>query len=358
MTSMSESSAGGHGVADSGAILAPGMSNGSGPDAGADRAAKGQVPDFFIVGHGKCGTTALYRMLIEHPQIHMPVKEPRFFAPDRRTRYWRPASSRRKHPTTLDGYLSLFANARPGQLVGEASPTYLRSSLAAANIAAVRPDARIVAILREPASLLRSVHLQALRNYDETEKDFRKAMALEPDRREGRHVPRFSQFPQVLLYSELVRFVEQLRRYHAVFAPENVLVLIYDDFRGDNEGTVRQVLRFLEVDDTLPVPKVELESLHHPRYVWLDQLMRALSMARRTKLAAPVVRAVDALTPRRLQDSDALGAAWRQIRYVDPPPPDEELMLELRRRFKPEVEAVSDYLGRDLVRLWGYDSVE
>jgi hypothetical protein len=318
----------------------------------------GRVPDFFIVGHGKCGTTALYRMLIEHPQIHMPVKEPRFFAPDRRTRYWRPPSSRRKHPTTFDGYLSLFAGARPDQRVGEASPTYLRSSLAAANIAAVRPDARIVAILREPASLLRSVHLQALRNYDETEKDFRKAMALEQGRRQGRRIPRFSQFPAVLQYSELVRFVEQLRRYHAVFAPENVLVLIYDDFRGDNEGTVRQVLRFLEVDDSLPVPTVELESLHHPRYVLLDQLMRALSIARRTKVGAPVVRAANALTPRRLHESDALADAWRHVRYADPPPPDEEFMLELRRRFKPEVEAASDYLDRDLVRLWNYDDID
>jgi Sulfotransferase domain len=317
-----------------------------------------KVPDFFIVGHGKCGTTALYRMLISHPQIHMPVKEPRYFAPDRRTRYWRPPSSRRKHPTTFDGYLSLFANARPDQRVGEASPTYLRSSLAAANIATVRPDARIVAILREPASLLRSVHLQALRNYDETEKDFRNAMALEELRREGKRIPRFSQFPAVLLYSELVRFVEQLRRYYAVFPPENVLVLIYDDFRADNDGTVRQVLRFLEVDDTLPIPTVELESLHHPRYVLLDQLMRALSIARRTRAGAPVVRAVTAFTPRRMSESDALGDAWRHIRYTDPPPPDEQFMLELRRRFKPEVEAVSEYLDRDLVSLWSYDSVD
>ena len=32
-------------------------------------------------------------------------------------------------------------------------------------------------------------------------------------------------------------------------------------------------------------------------------------------------------------------------------------MLELRRRFKPEVVALSEYLGRDLVTLWGYDDL-
>jgi hypothetical protein len=333
------------------------MSEGNAPSSLAGTSGN-RVPDFFIVGHGKSGTTALYRMLESHPQIHMPVKEPRFFAPDRRTRYWRPASSRRKHPRTLEGYLSLFADARPDQRVGEATPTYLRSSLAAGNIAAVRPDARIIAILREPASLLRSVHLQAVRNLDETEKDFRRAMALEDARRQGKRIPRFSQFPAVLLYSEIVRYVEQLRRYHAVFPPENVLVLIYDDFRRDNEGTVREVLRFLDVDDASPVPAVEVESLRIPRYVLLDQLMRGLSIARRSNPVRPVSRAVDALTPRRLRDGGALGEAWRRVRYTDSSPPDEEFMLELRRRFKPEVEAVSDYLGRDLVTLWGYDSID
>jgi hypothetical protein len=321
-------------------------------------AAGSRLPDFYIVGHGKCGTTALHRMLVSHPQVHMPVKEPRFFAPDRRTRYWRPPSSKRKHPHTFEGYLALFTGARADQRIGEASPTYLRSALAAANIAAVKPDARIIAILREPASLLRSVHLQAVRNYDETQKDFRKAMALEPERRHGKHIPRLSQFPAVLLYSELVSYVEQLRRYHAVFPREQVLVLIYDDFRADNEATVRQVLRFIDVDDTLPVPTVELESLRTPRYVLLDQLMRALSIARRSSAVRPLARGFAALTPAAVRQNDALSALWRSVRYTDPPPPDEQFMLELRRRFKPEVEAVSDYLERDLVTLWGYDSID
>jgi hypothetical protein len=316
-----------------------------------------RLPDFFIVGHGKCGTTALHQMLVRHPQIHMPVKEPRYFAPDRRTRYWRPASSMRQHPTTLAGYQSLFKGARADQLIGEATPTYLRSTLAAENIAAVQPDARIIAILREPASLLRSVHLQAVRNYDETEKDFARALALEDSRREGKHIPRLSQFPQVLMYSELIRYVEQLRRYHAVFPPEQVLVLIYDDFRADNEGTVRQVLRFLEVDDTLPVASVELDTLRTPRYVWLDQAMRASAMARRTAPGATLANGLTALAPPPLRSSATRADLARRIRYVDTPPPDRQLMLALRRRFKPEVQAASEYLGRDLVALWGYDSV-
>ena len=83
-------------------------------------ASKGRVPDFFIIGHQKCGTTALYLMLKSHPQIFLPeVKEPRYFASDLRTRFAvRSPAAARLH--TLDGYLSLFTAASAQQRVGDA----------------------------------------------------------------------------------------------------------------------------------------------------------------------------------------------------------------------------------------------
>src|ERR1017187_10594247 len=92
--------------------------------------AGGRAPDFFIVGHPKCGTTALYEMLKCHPQIFMPdLKEPWFFAPELRIgRSFGPAARR---PGTLAEYEALFAPARPGQIAGEATPSYLKSELAA-----------------------------------------------------------------------------------------------------------------------------------------------------------------------------------------------------------------------------------
>jgi hypothetical protein len=313
-----------------------------------------RLPDFFIVGHPKSGTTALYEMLRRHPQIHMPVKEPRYFTPELRSRFRALAPS--TAPDTLEEYLALFAQAAPDQRIGEATPMYLRSPDAASRIAAVQPDARIIAILREPASFLRSFHRQCVHNYIETQTDFRKAIALEEPRRRGRRVPRFSLSPQTLLYSDHVRYVEQLRRFHSVFPPENVMVLIYDDFRRDNEATVRRVLRFLEVDDGFPVEQVETGSVPDVRFVLLDQLTRALSIAARRPATGPVSRAAKGLTPRALRGG-SFPAIWNRIVYRPPRPTDEQLMLELRRRFKPEVVALSEYLDRDLVALWGYDSL-
>jgi hypothetical protein len=305
-----------------------------------------RVPDFFIVGQTKSGTTALCEMLKRHPQIYMPnAKDTLFLASDLRARF-RPSKSD-AFPETLDAYLSLFSAARPEQRVGEATAAYLWSRSAAGRIADLQPSARIIAIFREPASFLRSLHLQMLQNHIETKKDLRRAISLEDARRRGKRIPRRCPRPPALLYSDRVRYVEQLRRYHDVFPQEQVLVLIYDDFRSDNEGTVRKVLRFLEVDDTLPIETMEANPTVRPRSQQLHLIARTVTGGR-----GPVSRGVRAgalkLTSSRLR---------RRLVFGELDPPDEDLMLELRRRFKEEVVAFSEYLGRDLVTLWDYDSI-
>ncbi len=323
-------------------------------------AREGRIPDFFIVGHPKSGTTALYEMLRSHPQIFMPdLKEPRFFASDLRSRF-RPQSTagtpRLLLPETLEEYLALFAPALPSQRVGESSPSYLRSVTAAGLIAEAQPAARIIAILREPAGFLRSLHLELVQNHVEREKDFRKAFAGEDRAGAPASADHASAAAQLPRYSDRVRYVEQLERYRAVFPPEQMLVLIYDDFRADNEATVARVLRFLEVDDAVPVALVEANPTVHVRSVRLDGAVRALYGGR-----GPVLRAtkatVKALTPERWH-GDAFLRVRRRIVYGGARPADEQFMLELRRRFKGEVLALSDYLGRDLVSLWGYDDID
>ena len=257
----------------------------------------GIVPDFFVVGHAKCGTTALYEMLRAHPQIFMPdLKEPAYFATDLRRRFQPPGAG--PLPETLHDYLALFAPAREGQRLGEASSLYLWSHEAAAGIAALSPGAKIVAILREPASFLRSLHMQLLQNHIESEKDLRRAIDLEPERRAGRHIPRRSVRPQALFYSERVKYVEQMRRYHDVFDADQVLVLIYDDFRADNEQSVRRVLRFLDVDDTAPIEALHANPTVQMRSQQLDEIVNAVSVGR-GRVGGTLKRAIKAVVPAR-----------------------------------------------------------
>jgi hypothetical protein len=329
------------------------------------RAAGARIPDFFIVGHAKSGTTALYEMLKQHPRIFMPAyrggagKEPWFFAADnphpQRGRERSIAYTGRGR-MTMDDYLALFAAARPEQLLGEASTSYLWSRTAAGRIAEARPGARIIAIFREPASFLRSVHLQLLQNHHENERDFRKAVALDDARRAGRHIPRHSYWPQALIYSDRVRYTEQLRRFYAVFPAQQLLVLIYDDFRDDNEATVGRVLRFLDLDERAPIHAMQVNPTIGVRSTRVNDLRHALRDGR-----GPLLRSVKAtgkaLTSRALREA-LFYPLQRRLVYRQPPPPDEVFLRELRHRFKGEVVALSEYLERDLVKLWGYDELD
>ena len=316
-----------------------------------------RVPDFFIVGHARSGSSALYQMLRSHSQVFMPErKEPRFFASDLPTRY-KPG-----HPNklgeTYDDYLALFDGAKPEQRVGEASPTYIWSQTAPELISIAQPSARIIAILREPASFVRSLHIKLVQRGVETEKSLRKALALEESRRQGRELGGrvLARFPQALIYTDRVRYAAQVRRLRELFSQERVLVLIYDDYKRDNEGTVRKVQRFLDVDDAVPIAFSEINHTVRVRSERLHTLSRRVASGQ-----SPTARAARAaartLAPRGVIRESAVAIGDRLL-FAPPRAPDEGVMLALRRRFKPEVVALSEYLERDLVSLWGYEQLD
>jgi Sulfotransferase family len=320
----------------------------------------GRVPDFFIVGQPKSGTTALYEMLRSHPQIFMPeLKEPLFFASDLRPPVdpqELEAGRKPLFPATWEEYEALFEAAAPDQRVGEATPTYLRSRVAAGAIAEAQPSARIVAIFREPASFLRSLHLQWLQEHLEIETDLADAMALEDSRREGVLRPGEKLQARTLLYSELVCYVEQLRRFQQLFPPEQIMTLIYDDFRRDNDATVRSVLRFLEVDDSVQIETTSANPTVAVRSRRLERMVRR-AQAGQGPISGPARSLITTVAPPDLRRK-LFNPVRKRLIYGKPQAVDERLVSDLRRRFKPEVEALSEHLGRDLVALWGYDSID
>lgn len=107
-----------------------------------------RLPDFFIIGAMKAGTTTAFRWLSTHPSVWFPtVKEPHFF------------SEERFRPSGLPGYSSLFAGAPAGYIVGEASTSYADARSVHAVSRRIRsavPDARLIYLLRDPEERLRS----------------------------------------------------------------------------------------------------------------------------------------------------------------------------------------------------------
>ncbi len=118
---------------------------------------------------------------------------------------------------------------------------------------------------------------------------------------------------------------------------------------------MRRVLRFLDVDDAVAVQALEANPTVSVRSARLDDLLHSVSVGEGA-LARAAKAPIKALTPRALRRR-ALRATRRRVLFADVPAPDEELMLQLRRRFKPEVVATSEYLGIDLAARWGYDGV-
>src|SRR5829696_5300628 len=122
------------------------------------------IPNLFIVGAPKCGTTAWVEYLRTHPDIFFPnTKEDCFFALD--------LPGFRFIQTEAE-YSKLFAGSHGARVIGEASAMYLFSNAAADAIRNYNPDAKILIFLREQEEFLPSLHNQFLREFSEEIEDF------------------------------------------------------------------------------------------------------------------------------------------------------------------------------------------
>jgi Sulfotransferase family len=226
------------------------------------------LPNFFIVGAPKCGTTALHAYLTQHPDVLMSdPKEPHYFGSDLEFRY-------RRRPSAGQ-YESYFANADGRSRIGEASVWYLYSERAAEEIHAAVPDARIIAMLRDPVEMIASLHSQFVYNGHE-DLPLEEALAAEEDRAAGRRIPPHANFPRGMLYRRVASYAEQLERYLDRFGRSGVHVIVYDDFRADTSAAYRDVLAFLSLDPA-----------HQPEFAVVNASKRSRSLLLRRALNDP-----------------------------------------------------------------------
>jgi hypothetical protein len=199
-------------------------------------------PNFFLVGAPRCATTAMCHYLERHPAIYISKpKEPNFFNSDL-------LSLKPLHRSyTLEEYLNLFKEGE-GLLCGEGTVWYMLSKTAARDIYQFNPNAKIMIMLRNPVYFLNSLHSHLVYYGYEDIQDFQSALEAEPDRRQGKRIPLGCHPTELLLYSELASFTEQIQRYLDVFDRSQIHFTIYDDFVKDTAGTYQKVLEFLGVD--------------------------------------------------------------------------------------------------------------
>ncbi|MGH8023357.1 MAG: sulfotransferase family protein [Limisphaerales bacterium] len=294
-------------------------------------------PDFYIVGAPKCGTTALAEYLARHPDIYMLPKEMHFFGSDLHF-------GRQFYRRDLEGYNAALAGWNGQARIGEGSVWYLFSTRAAAEIKAFSPEARILILLRDPASMLYSLYYQFLYDGNEYLPSFEEALEAEEDRAMGRRLGRLAYLPQALAYRSTACFTEQVRRYFEVFGRERVHVIIYDDLAADTAGTYRAVLNFLGISRQIPPAgegKTGSISVKSPvlRSIMNDPLVRGTAIALRRWLPRPIFTVVQRL-------GDRISSINR--RSVRRPELAAPTRLSLQKHFAPEIERLSALLGRDL----------
>jgi sulfotransferase family protein len=209
-----------------------------------------KLPDFVVVGAAKSGTISLYHYLRQHPSIFMcPINECNFFAlehADWQAEYRSPVDRLYLHQhctKTLESYRDLFKEAVSHQVIGESSPLYLFSEKAAERIHHHIPNAKIIAILRQPADRGFSNFQDLRRGGIEPIDDFGAAIRAETERRHEGWGP----WP-FWYYTGMGYYARQLKNYFKWFERSNVFIRLYEDLQEDAVSLMKDIYHFIGVD--------------------------------------------------------------------------------------------------------------
>jgi Sulfotransferase domain len=302
-----------------------------------EETARTRIPDFFIIGAPKCGTTALSEYLRAHPNICFShVKEPHFFSEDFPTR---------KTDRTLDDYLrrnfSHFDTERH-HVMGEGSVYYYLSEVAVSNVLQLNPGAKFIYAIRNPADFVYALHAQYRFSSSEDVVDFEQAWDLQEDRARGKRIPRHCYEPRFLQYRVMGKLGHRLAALKGLIPADQLLVITLDDLASDASGTYRVILDFIGVpfDGRRAFPIVNENKVQRSRMVghlsssvpsWLYNSVRAVKHQA------------------GLSHISFLGTLNRiNARQEKRPPLRDSFKRRLNAEFEPEVRLLEAQLGRDL----------
>ena len=286
-----------------------------------------RLPNFFIIGAPKCGTTALWEYLATHPGIYMsPRKEPHYFNFDAAYR----------HVRSPEEYVSLFRDAPPSaKILGEASVWYLHSRAAVPEILKTVEDPRFVVMVRNPVDMFASLHEQLTVSGRETIQDPEKAWEAQERRGRGIDVPKSAVEPSHLQYRDVCSLGAQLERVLAVAPRERVHWIVFDEFARNTHAEYLKVLAFLGLEDDGRHAFPRINSAKALRSQLLSDFTRLI---KRMKRATGIERGFGIVGHLKRVNVD----------YRDRPPLRPEFRAELARVFSDDVRKLEAITGRDL----------
>lgn len=183
---------------------------------------KRKIPNLFLVGSMKSGTTTLHNYLGEHPEIFMspkPWKETRYFVEELN---WNKGE---------EWYLSLFENAGDVKFIGESSTDYTKKPLyenVPQRIASFNPDSYILYIMRDPIERSISHYWWEVRWSGE-----------------GRDM--LTAIKKVRDICDVSYYVMQIKPYIDTFGKDRVFALTLEELSSNPMGTLEKIFQWLDI---------------------------------------------------------------------------------------------------------------
>lgn len=308
-------------------------------------------PNTIIIGAPKTGTTSLHYYLSQHPDVYMSDdKEPHYFCNDlheenddffKFNKYFRYRDEQK--------YLSIFAEAKKEKIIGEASTTYIYSKTAAYNIHTFDPKTKIIAIIRDPLDLAFSWYNYLKFLSHETAATFEEALELEAVRKmDYSKIPDCVLYPTSIFYSEVVDFKSNLKRFTDLFPAEQCKFILYDDLKEDVGKVYKEVLQFLEVEDSFEADFSMKNVSGGARFKGVKEKVDNLSFAFRQKFYqyrnTPILKKA-----KETYNSVFVKEGEKTVLSTDE-------RTHAQRWFKEQVKETSAILGEDLISKWKYQS--
>ncbi len=297
-------------------------------------------PNFFLLGAAKCGTTSIAKYLDQHPEIFVSKpKEPNYFAfePNVQPTCRGPADSQQLYElllkysvTSPSEYLELFAPAQQERAVGEASVRYLYETHTAAKIAEFAPEAKLIAVLRDPVDRLYSHYHMNVRQHIEPE-DLSGALRAEDDR--------VSQgWGWDWHYRRVGHYAEQLEEFSRHFDRSQLLVVFHADLQAHPQATMQALFRHLEVSTDFE-PDFSSRAMvgHTPRWRKLRRIIREDN---------PIKTIARQLVPQGLRQRFVHWSESKNRQAI--PKLATQQRQAIRGQFAEDSQHLADFLGRRL----------
>jgi hypothetical protein len=269
-----------------------------------------RIPDFFVVGPQRTGTTWLDEVLRGHVGLPEGAKETDFFI--------------RHYERGLDWYLDYFRNSPEAQPVGEIDPNYFGSDVARERIARYIPGCRIICSLRDPTARAYSSY-RVMRRDAWTRVGFEETVARNA------------------IIRESSRYAHHLAHWQRTFGADRVLVCFYDDLDANPQDYLDRICTFIGAD---PV-KIDQKAAAAVRVNTVTHAPRSRRLAQNARNARDWLQAH---RWHRTLDTLKRAGVWRFCFGGGEAfePLDAATEARMREHFRPEVEALEQMTGRDL----------